>query len=189
MFGLSRFGDSFRWNGTFILSTFFTSLIEGCADERRGLSKVGKGFQPVHGQISQIVQTPTSASSITPTYSPIFSGVPDRFSAVQYNSLVVDRSNLPRDLVVTAESQNGEIMGLAAIGKPLWGVQFHPEVRPSTIRIYVDTDEGLMTVSFSYNLLVDLFDLWIPNHRQLPSTEPRTLGPYRPPIFIDFATL
>ncbi|GAA5830061.1 hypothetical protein JCM5353_000695 [Sporobolomyces roseus] len=84
--------------------------------------KVGKAAAPVHGQISQIRHSGNS----------IFRDVPSTFSAVQYNSLVVDRAKLPENLEVLAESAKGEIMALGARGKPLWGLQFHPESICST---------------------------------------------------------
>ena len=57
----------------------------------------------------------------------IFSSVPDEFTATRYHSLVVERSSLPACLAVTAESEDGEIMGVRHRGLPLEGVQFHPE--------------------------------------------------------------
>ena len=62
----------------------------------------------------------------------VYAGLPERFSVVRYHSLAVERASLPAELVVTAESDDGEIMGLrhrelAATRTPLEGVQFHPE--------------------------------------------------------------
>lgn len=51
---------------------------------------------------------------------------------MQFNSLVADRSSIPQELEIIATSDKGEVMGLAAKGRPLWGVQFHPEVSQLT---------------------------------------------------------
>jgi anthranilate synthase component 2 len=47
--------------------------------------------------------------------------------ATRYHSLLVERASLPDCLEVTAETEEGEIMGLAHKNLPVWGVQFHPE--------------------------------------------------------------
>ena len=57
----------------------------------------------------------------------IFAHVPDGFSATRYHSLIVERESLPQNLEVTAETEDGIIMGLQHKTKPIHGVQFHPE--------------------------------------------------------------
>lgn len=57
----------------------------------------------------------------------VFAELPDGFEATRYHSLAVDPDTLPDDLVVTARSTSGVIMGLAHRTAPLTGVQFHPE--------------------------------------------------------------
>ena len=57
----------------------------------------------------------------------IFAHVPDRFAATRYHSLLVERETLPASLEVTAETEDGIIMGLQHKTKPIHGVQFHPE--------------------------------------------------------------
>lgn len=57
----------------------------------------------------------------------VFAGLPDGFTATRYHSLAVDPATIPDDLVVTARSESGVIMGLAHRTAPLVGVQFHPE--------------------------------------------------------------
>jgi anthranilate synthase/aminodeoxychorismate synthase-like glutamine amidotransferase len=57
----------------------------------------------------------------------IFAGLPNPMEATRYHSLIVERESLPECLEVTAETAEGEIMGLAHKELPIWGVQFHPE--------------------------------------------------------------
>ncbi|HKK19291.1 MAG TPA: aminodeoxychorismate/anthranilate synthase component II [Opitutales bacterium] len=66
-------------------------------------------------------------SPVTHRDSDIFKGLPNPMEATRYHSLIVERGSLPDCLEVTAETAEGEIMGLAHKELPLWGVQFHPE--------------------------------------------------------------
>jgi anthranilate synthase/aminodeoxychorismate synthase-like glutamine amidotransferase len=57
----------------------------------------------------------------------LFAGMANPFAATRYHSLVIERSSLPECLEVTAESEEGEIMGVRHKQYPIFGVQFHPE--------------------------------------------------------------
>lgn len=72
---------------------------------------------PMHGKLS----------TITNTGKGIFQGLPKRFEITRYHSLIVDRATLPDCLEVTAETDDGLIMGLQHKSHPVHGVQFHPE--------------------------------------------------------------
>jgi anthranilate synthase component 2 len=72
---------------------------------------------PMHGKLSQIHHGGAS----------VFRGLADGFRATRYHSLVIDRATLPSSLEITAETDDGVIMGVAHKAHPVHGVQFHPE--------------------------------------------------------------
>ena len=57
----------------------------------------------------------------------LFAGMPNPFAATRYHSLVIERKSFPDCLEITAETEEGEIMGVKHKTLPIWGVQFHPE--------------------------------------------------------------
>ena len=57
----------------------------------------------------------------------VFKGLPNPFRATRYHSLVIKRETLPKVLEITAESEDGEIMGVRHRTLAVEGVQFHPE--------------------------------------------------------------
>ncbi len=57
----------------------------------------------------------------------LFKDMPNPFEATRYHSLIVERASLPDCLRITAETDEGEIMGLQHVTDPVYGVQFHPE--------------------------------------------------------------
>jgi len=85
------------------------------------------------GQVygGEIVRAPHvmhgKTSEITHDGAGVFAGVPSPFTATRYHSLAVERESLPDCLEVTAQSEDGEIMGLRHRTLPVEGVQFHPE--------------------------------------------------------------
>jgi anthranilate synthase component 2 len=73
------------------------------------------------------VQVHGKLSEITHQGEGVFRGINAPFKATRYHSLVVERSSLPGDLAVTAETDDRLIMGLAHRTLAVHGVQFHPE--------------------------------------------------------------
>ena len=66
-------------------------------------------------------------SKITNTGKGLFKGLPKSFEVTRYHSLIVERKKLPDNLMVTAKTGDGLIMGLQHKTHPVHGVQFHPE--------------------------------------------------------------
>ena len=66
-------------------------------------------------------------SRITHDGQGVFAGVPDPTIATRYHSLMAEASSLPADLIITARSEDGVVMGLRHRQLPLEAVQFHPE--------------------------------------------------------------
>jgi anthranilate synthase/aminodeoxychorismate synthase-like glutamine amidotransferase len=66
-------------------------------------------------------------SEITHDGAGLFTGVPSPFTATRYHSLVVERDSVPEALEITAETEDGLVMGLRHRELPIEGVQFHPE--------------------------------------------------------------
>lgn len=79
----------------------------------------------------EVVRAPVimhgKTSLVRHTDEGVFAGLPDPFEATRYHSLVVDRATLPDCLAVTAETDDGIVMGLRHRELPIEGVQFHPE--------------------------------------------------------------
>ena len=66
-------------------------------------------------------------STISHDDAGVFAGLPNPITATRYHSLVVERESVPEALTVTAESEDGLVMGLRHRDLPVEGVQFHPE--------------------------------------------------------------
>lgn len=79
--------------------------------------RVVRAERPMHGKTSLIHHTGRG----------VLAGIPSPFEAVRYHSLLVERASLPDCLEITAETEEGEIMGLQHRVYPVFGVQFHPE--------------------------------------------------------------
>ena len=79
--------------------------------------RVVRAKQVMHGKTSRIRHDGSG----------VFHQIENHFTATRYHSLVVQRETVPDCLAVTAESEDGEIMGLRHRELPVEGVQFHPE--------------------------------------------------------------
>jgi anthranilate synthase component II len=66
-------------------------------------------------------------STISHDGTGVFADLPNPITATRYHSLVVERASVPGTLVVSAESEDGLVMGLRHVELPVEGVQFHPE--------------------------------------------------------------
>ncbi len=72
-------------------------------------------------------------SAVTADGRSLFQGIQSPFQAMRYHSLAVTRDGLPDSLEVSAESEDGEIMGLRHRSHPTEGLQFHPESIMTTV--------------------------------------------------------
>jgi anthranilate synthase component 2 len=79
--------------------------------------RVVRHSEIVHGKLGQISHEGKG----------VFSGLPSPLAATRYHSLVVERDSLPAELEITAELEDGTIMGLRHRSLPIEGLQFHPE--------------------------------------------------------------
>jgi len=90
-----------------------------------GQQSIGQAFggqvirakEIMHGKVSPIHHDNTG----------IFEGLESPFNATRYHSLSVERESLPDTLVANAWTEDGEIMGLRHVTRPIHGLQFHPE--------------------------------------------------------------
>ena len=57
----------------------------------------------------------------------IFKNIENSFLATRYHSLIIDKNTLSKDFIITAETKNNIIMGIAHKQLPIYGFQFHPE--------------------------------------------------------------
>jgi anthranilate synthase component II len=79
--------------------------------------RIVRAAVPMHGKTSRVEHDGKG----------VFEALPQNFTVVRYHSLVIERASLPADLLVTATSNDGEIMGVRHRNLPIEGVQFHPE--------------------------------------------------------------
>lgn len=89
-----------------------------------GHQTIGQAFggkiirtSPMHGKISKITHKGHS----------VFKDIPSPFAVTRYHSLVIERATLPDVLTITAQTDDGLIMGVEHKSLPIHGVQFHPE--------------------------------------------------------------
>ena len=108
------------------------ALVATCAERGVPLLGVCLGLQCI-GEVfgGEVVRAPQvmhgKTSLVSHSGQGVFAGLPDPLEATRYHSLVVDRASVPSVLEVTAESDDGLVMGLRHRDAPVEGVQFHPE--------------------------------------------------------------
>jgi len=102
------------------------------AGEKIPILGVCLGHQTI-GQVygGRVIRAPVlmhgKMSTISNKGRGVFKGLPKRFQATRYHSLIVEKDSLPASLYITASTGDGLIMGLQHKKYPVFGVQFHPE--------------------------------------------------------------
>ena len=81
-------------------------------------ANIAKSKNPTHGKTSKIFVCENLK---------LFKNLPKSFDVTRYHSLEIEKSSMPPDLKITAETQDGIIMALEHNALPIYGVQFHPE--------------------------------------------------------------
>ena len=90
-----------------------------------GHQAIGQAFGGVVTRAQQVLHGKTSR--LRHDGRGVFQALPQGFNVARYHSLAIARANLPAELEVTAESEDGEIMGARHLRYDVEGVQFHPE--------------------------------------------------------------
>ena len=80
-------------------------------------ARIVRARRIMHGKTSQI----------TTTLHGVFAGLPPQFTVNRYHSLAIEGASLPAELLISAWTDDGEIMGVRHTSLPIEGVQFHPE--------------------------------------------------------------
>jgi anthranilate synthase/aminodeoxychorismate synthase-like glutamine amidotransferase len=89
-----------------------------------GHQAIGQAFD---GKIVREVPMHGKTSKIKHKGEDVFRGLPSPFTAARYHSLIVEKKEFPKELAITAETEDGIVMGLKHKTLPVHGVQFHPE--------------------------------------------------------------
>ena len=92
-----------------------------------GLQAIVEVFGGVIVNMQKVFHGVATPMKITDPNALIFKGVSKNFEAGRYHSWVADKENLPDDLQITAEDENGQIMAIKHKEYPISAVQFHPE--------------------------------------------------------------
>ncbi|MEG1004562.1 anthranilate synthase component II [Clostridium sp.] len=87
-----------------------------CIGEYFGCEIV-KGSRPMHGKISKVINNGQG----------IFKGLPSEFKVTRYHSLIINKETIKEELNITAETEDGVVMGIEHKNMPIYGVQYHPE--------------------------------------------------------------
>ncbi len=90
-----------------------------------GLQCIGAAYGAAIGYAGEIMHGKTSR--IAHDGEGVFAGLPEDFEAIRYHSLAIEPETVPDDLVVSARTDSGEIMGVRHRELAVEGVQFHPE--------------------------------------------------------------
>ena len=107
-------------------------MVRHCADTAKPLFGVCLGLQSIAVAFGAVVDRAPEllhgkTSLVTHDGLGVFAGLPDPFTATRYHSLAIEPDTVPDELIVTARTDSGVIMGIRHTALPVEAVQFHPE--------------------------------------------------------------
>lgn len=107
---------------TQVIDTLTTTPILGVCLGHQGIghrtgAKVVRAPSIVHGKVDRVQHHGEG----------LFAGLPNPLPVMRYHSLILERDSLPSALQITAETDDGLVMGIRHRSRPLFGIQFHPE--------------------------------------------------------------
>ena len=107
-------------------------MVRHCADTGKPLFGVCLGLQSIAVAFGAVVDRAPEllhgkTSLVAHDGSGVFAGLPDPFTATRYHSLAIEPETVPDELIVTARTDSGVIMGIRHTALPIEAVQFHPE--------------------------------------------------------------
>ncbi len=115
--------------------------------------------EPRHGRKSPVYHNGTG----------IFKNIPDGFNVIRYHSLIVE--NLPVEIQKTAWTQDGIIMGISHVSKPIYGVQFHPESIETEYGAIIIQNFNELSKKYLKNSGVALTKNYLPSNYESSSNE------------------
>ncbi len=92
-----------------------------------GMQAIGEVFGGTLINLDEVSHGISSPIKVVVSDDKLFKGLPTTFKTARYHSWIVDKTNFPKELLITSEDENGKIMSFKHKVYNIYGVQFHPE--------------------------------------------------------------